>query len=260
MSRRPPARLGRPLAASALVALAGCSAPSFGMQDPVTEQGDVVDRLWSPVVITALLVGALVWGLLLWSVVRYRRRNDTLPTQVAEHIPIEIAYTVVPILMVVALFAVGSAAVTDIEEQDPNPDVVVDVEGFQWSWQFRYVSDDVVVSGDGEGTRGPDLVLPVGRTTRLNLISDDVIHSFWVPKFLTKRDLVPGVDNEIDVTPTEVGTWVGRCAEYCGLDHWRMNFRVRVVSVEEYEEWVAGHRDAGAAAAVDPTDEGEGGG
>lgn len=225
------ARLGGALAAGAVGA--GC-----GMPDPVTEQGESVRQLWTPTMVAAFAVGSLVWALAIWSVVRYRRRNDTLPTQVGEHIPIEVAYTVVPLVVVAALFVVGAATTTKVEEKVANPDVVVDVEGFQWSWQFTYVEEDVLVSGDGSGTDGPELVLPVGQTTRLNLVSDDVAHSFWVPEFLTKRDLIPGVDNEIDVTPTETGTFRGRCAEYCGLDHWRMYFQVRIVTAEEFAAWV----------------------
>jgi cytochrome c oxidase subunit 2 len=82
------------------------------------------------------------------------------------------------------------------------------------------------------------MVLPVGQPVELRLISDDVNHAFWVPDFLSKRDLIPGVDNQISLTPTETGSYVGRCAEFCGLDHWRMNYTVRVVSEDDYERWL----------------------
>lgn len=257
MRRTSPARLALVGVALAGAALAGC-----GMPEPITEQGESVRTLWTPTLVAAFVVGSLVWAGAVISVIRYRKRNDTLPPQVGEHIPIEIAYTVVPIIIVAVLFVVGMAATTQVEEKVDDPDVVVDVEGFQWSWQFTYLEEDVLVSGDGAGTDGPTLVLPVGQTTRLNLITDDVAHSFWVPEFLTKRDLIPGVDNEIDVTPTETGTYRGRCAEYCGLDHWRMYFQVRIVSAEEFDAWVeenAVDEDLGGAEA-DPQEEGEGAG
>lgn len=260
MSCRPSARLTA--AAAVLVAGAGLAAcgTSFGLPDPASEEGDAVARLWSPVVVAALAVGALVWGLVIWSVVRYRRRGDALPTQVDEHIPIEVFYTVVPVLIVAVLFGVGTFAYRDVNRTVADPDVVVTVQGFQWSWQFTYEGTDVVVSGDGAGTRGPELVLPEGRTTRLKLVSDDVNHSFWVPRFLSKRDLVPGVRNEVDVTPTETGTHVGRCAEFCGLDHWRMNLRVRVVPPGEFDRWLAEGADpAPAGGSSPPTTAGEGG-
>lgn len=255
MRRTSPARLARLGGALAIgLVLAGC-----GMPDPITEQGESVRDLWDPTVVAAFVVGSLVWIGAIVSVVRYRRRNDSLPTQVAEHIPIEIAYTVVPIIIVAVLFVFGMTTTTQVEELAEDPDVVVDVEGFQWSWQFAYVDQDVLVSGDGSGTDGPTLVLPVDQTTRLNLVSDDVVHSFWVPEFLTKRDLVPGVDNQIDVTPTETGTWRGRCAEYCGLDHWRMYFQVRVVTADEFEAWVEENASGDIATAEeDAPDEGEG--
>ena len=242
MRRRPPARVGLLAVALAAVALAGCGA-SFGLVDPASEQADDVFGLWSPAVIAALAVGAFVWALIIWSIVRYRKRSDSLPTQVSEHIPIEVTYTVIPILIVVALFAFGTMTQRSVTEKVADPDATVLVEGFQWSWRFTYEGEDVVVSGDAAGTDGPELVLPVDQTTRLKLVSVDVIHSFWVPRFLSKRDLIPGVDNQVDVTPNELGLHQGRCAEFCGLDHWRMNFRVRVVSDADFQTWLADNAD-----------------
>ncbi len=95
--------------------------------------------------------------------------------------------------------------------------------------------------GTGEG-QPPELFLPVGETARLTLATNDVNHSFWVPHFLEKRDLIEGVDNTIDITPTEIGRYDGRCAEYCGLDHWRMDFVVNVVSQSDFEAWIASQR------------------
>lgn len=238
MRGRSPARLAVLAAVAGGATLAGCS-QGFGMPEARSEQGDRLLDLWSPAVVAALVVGSIVWALIIWSVIAYRRRTDSLPPQVEEHIPIEVVYTTIPILIVIVLFAFGTLAQRDVTEADPAPDVTVQVVGFQWSWQLTYEDLDVVVSGDGVGTEGPELVLPVGQTTRLVLRSEDVAHSFWVPDFLTKRDLIPGVDNEIDVTPTEEGSYIGRCAEFCGLDHWRMYFQVRVVSAEEFDRWVA---------------------
>lgn len=243
MSRLSPARLARPgVALAAVLVLGGCSV--LGMPDSATEQGDTVLDLWSPTVVAALVVGCIVWGLIIWSVVRYRKRNDTLPTQVEEHIPIEVVYTVVPIVIVVVLFVFGSMAYTDVRASDATPDQRVTVTGFQWSWQFAYEGTDVVIEGDGDDNVGPELVLPIGETTRLDLVSEDVAHSFWVPEFLSKTDLIPGVDNRIDVSPTKEGTFRGRCAEFCGLDHWRMYFQVRLVSAEEFDTWLAEQQEA----------------
>jgi cytochrome c oxidase subunit II len=233
----------RAVGCATLAVAAGCS---FGAPEPASEEGDRVFSLWQGFAFTALAVGAVVWGLLIYVLVRYRGRKadheDELPPQGAYHVAIEVIYTAAPILIVAVLFGFSVAAedhVTQVDDDDRA--VQVDVIGFQWSWEFRYPDEDVTVVGE-PGTP-PELVLPVDRSAHLDLISTDVAHSFWVPDFLSKRDLIPGVDNEIQVTPTEQGTYVGRCAEFCGLDHWRMNYSVRVVSEDEYEDWLASMAD-----------------
>jgi cytochrome c oxidase subunit 2 len=117
----------------------------------------------------------------------------------------------------------------------------VNVTGFQWGWKFEYPSETVTVFGTGE-VQPPELYLPVGQPTRLMLQTTDVNHSFWVPRFLAKRDLIQGVDNVVDITPTEIGRYDGRCAEFCGLDHWRMDFIVNVVSKADFDNWISSQR------------------
>jgi cytochrome c oxidase subunit II len=238
----------RVIATAALVSgAAGCSLPSFGAPDPKSEQGDSIFSLWQGFFIAALAVAALVWGLLIFVIVRYRRRNDEIPDQTGYHIPLEIFYTAAPVVVVAVLFGVSVATERNVNELDPEPATRIDVIGFQWSWQFHYRDEEITITG--EPGVPPELVIPVGQPTALRLISADVAHSFWVPDFLSKRDLIPGVDNEIDVTPTEVGDYVGRCAEFCGLDHWRMTYSVRVVSQDEYDAWVAEQRASGGGIA-----------
>ena len=240
--RRLPGRW-RLIAAAALVSgAAGCSLPSFGAPDPKSEQGDSIFSLWQGFFLAALGVGALVWGLLIFVILRYRRRNDEVPDQRGYHIPLEIFYSAAPVLVVAVLFGFSVATERTVTDIDPEPGAEIEVIGFQWSWQFRYPDEDITITGEPD--EPPEMVIPVGRPTSLNLIAADVNHSFWVPDFLSKRDLIPGVDNEIDVTPTEEGSYVGRCAEFCGLDHWRMRYTVRVVSQDEYESWIAEQRAA----------------
>ncbi len=116
----------------------------------------------------------------------------------------------------------------------------------RWDWQFTYAESGVTVT-PAPGER-PVLVLPVDRTIRFELETADVIHSFWVPEFGTKRDLIPRVDNQIDIDITEPGTWTGRCAEYCGLDHATMDFEVRAVPADEFDDWLTDQPTGEAAA------------
>jgi cytochrome c oxidase subunit 2 len=236
--RRPPGAWRLAAVAVAVTVATGCSLPGFGAPEPRSEQGETIFSLWQGFFVTAAVVGLIVYGLLIFVIVRYRRSRtgDGVPDQTAYHIPLEVLYTAIPILIVIVLFGVSWAAEDKVTALESDPAVRVEVIGFRWSWQFHYPDEDVTITG--EPGRGPEMVIPVGETVQLRLASDDVAHSFWVPDFLSKRDLIPGVNNEIDVTPTESGEYVGRCAEFCGLDHWRMNFSVRVVDDDEYQQWL----------------------
>ena len=223
------------------VLLAGCELPSFGAPDPATRQGSDVLSLWKGFFVAAAAVGAIVLGLIVYVAVRFRRRDDAIPSQKAAHIPLEIIYTVTPIVIVAVLFGFSIAAEQRITSTVAHPPLTVNVTGFQWGWKFDYPREKVTVLGTGE-KQPPELYLPVDQTTRLVLQTTDVNHSFWVPRFLEKRDLIQGVDNVIDVTPTAIGRYDGRCAEYCGLDHWRMDFIVNVVSKADFDSWVKSQR------------------
>lgn len=230
----------------ALSATTACQLPRFGAPHAATKQGADIQRLWSGFFVVAVGVLLLVWLLLGWVLLRYRRRpgDDSMPSQKAYNIPMEILYSAVPVLIVIALFAFSVHTEDAVDHIHKGPAVDVEVIGFQWAWQFRYPDDGIVVNA-APGTP-PKLVLPIGEPAHLRLVSNDVDHSFWVPRFLSKRDLIPGVRNEIEVTPTKAGSYIGRCAEFCGLDHWRMYFEVDVVSQADYRHWVAtqkaGHR------------------
>jgi cytochrome c oxidase subunit 2 len=209
----------------------------FGLPEAVTEQGqDNMVWLWRVFLIGAVAVAALIWVLVVVSIIRFRRRNDEIPNQRQYNIPLEIGYTVVPLLIVAVLFGLTIYSTNGFTDLSDDPALLVEVEGFQWQWQMRYPEQGVTISGSEQAPAA--LVLPVGETIRFRLISNDVNHSFWVPEFLEKRDLIPGIDNEIEVTITDPGEWTGRCAEYCGLDHWRMNFDVVAVPSDEFDAWM----------------------
>jgi cytochrome c oxidase subunit II len=213
---------------------------------PLTDEARDVERLWDVFVVLATGITLLVVVLVMWCVVRYRRRDDRLPRQVRHNVPLETTYVVVPLLIVIGLFVATYVTVRALERTD-EPDLVVDVTGFQWQWRFDYPDHGVVVIGTERSE--PELVLPSDSTVRFRLTSIDVIHSFWIPGFRYKRDLWPGKVQEFDVEiGSRTGTYDGACAEFCGLDHASMRFAVRVVAPADFETWAASHASTAEAA------------
>jgi cytochrome c oxidase subunit 2 len=207
---------------------------------PLTEQAEDLDRLWDVFLAIAGVVALLVAVLVIFVVLRGRRRTG-LPAQTRVHIPLEVAYTAVPLLVVGALFAmtVGSVRAVDRLDDAEDVDLVVEVVGFQWQWQFTYPEAGVVVTGSDR--ERPELALPAGATVRFDLTSLDVIHSFWIPGFRFKRDVFPGDDTSFQVdVGTTTGSWpdTGVCAEFCGLDHAYMRFDVTVVAPADFGAWL----------------------
>lgn len=205
----------------------------------LTEEAQTVNTVWWLFFWIAMAVGTLVGVLVVYCVIRFRRRSPALPRQVRHNVPIEILYTVVPILIVAALSVVTLVSLAELERED-EPDVVVDVTAFQWQWRFEYPASGVVVSGAERADR-PVLVLPSGSTVRFRLTSQDVIHAFWIPEFRFKRDMWPGEVQEFDVAMLDrTGEFpdAGACAEYCGLDHATMRFSLRIVTPDEFDAWL----------------------
>ena len=242
--RRPARTLGLIVAACVLtLGLTGCTNNSFtrlGFPNPITEQGKTVLTLWQGSWIAGLAVGALVWGLILWAVVFYRKRGDRLPQQVRYNMPIEILCTTVPFVLIAVLFYFTAKDENYIDAMKPNPQVVVNVLGFQWSWQFNYPQYGVTNVGNmwSPGLQNgplPVLEIPTGETVQFNLTSADVDHSFWVPEFLFKRDVIPGHPNHFQIIADQTGTFTGHCSELCGLYHSRMLFTLKVVTPQQFQ-------------------------
>ncbi|MFC7492060.1 MULTISPECIES: cytochrome c oxidase subunit II [unclassified Knoellia] len=240
------------VAAVAMLALSGCELGDVSdgfLPRGVTENAERVRSLWIGAWIAALLVGALVWGLILWCVVAYRRRRDDneLPVQLRYNVPLEILYTIVPIFMVAVFFFYTARDQSALLDTSKDPAVTVNVVGKQWSWDFNYVEGDVhetgtqaILTGEpGAEETIPTLYLPVGERVEFVLTARDVIHSFWVPQFLQKLDMIPGKVNKFQVVPTEEGTFRGKCAELCGAYHSQMLFNVKVVPRAEFDAHLA---------------------
>ncbi|HEX8626859.1 MAG TPA: cytochrome c oxidase subunit II [Catenuloplanes sp.] len=241
--------------AALLTLLAGCdigqAVDGFGWpQGGITQEAHQMYDLWIASVVAALVVGVFVWGLIFWCVVRYRKRGDELPAQTRFNMPMEVLYTVTPVLIVCVLFFYTAIVQTDVTRLTRNPDVVVEVVGFKWNWQFNYrdapgAEARTVASTIGSSDVIPLLVLPVGQRIRFEQTSRDVIHSFWVPEMLFKLDVMPGnVRNRWEATLDKEGRYVGRCAELCGTYHAFMNFELVAVSPDKFQQFLAA-RQAG---------------
>jgi cytochrome c oxidase subunit 2 len=239
----------------ALVALVttGCTANQaffFDMPEPASEEAPIMLNLWNGSWIAAWGVGILTWGLMLWAAVAYRRRHkDEVPKQTKYNVPIELLYTVVPLVMILGLFWFTARDQTAVLTMENDQTHTVNVVGFRWSWAFNYLDEEVYDVGmpvsSGSATVPPTLVLPVDEKVRFELSSPDVIHSFWVPNWLFKMDVIPGKTNAFEVTPNKLGTFPGKCAELCGTDHARMLFNVKVVDRTEFNQHMAALRAQG---------------
>ncbi|MFD9035489.1 cytochrome c oxidase subunit II [Streptomyces sp. NPDC059567] len=248
--------------------------PRLGMPTPVTEQAPTILSLWQGSWAAALVTGVLVWGLILWSVMFHRRSRTKVevPPQTRYNMPIEALYTVTPLIIVSVLFYFTARDESKLLSLADKPAHTINVVGYQWSWGFNYIENVPGVTGDAQtapnldaipdkyqddfpanaggvydagipgdrnpqtGNPGPTLWLPEGEKVRFVLTSRDVIHSFWVVPFLFKQDVIPGHTNVFEVTPNKQGTFLGKCAELCGVDHSRMLFNVKVVSPERYQQ------------------------
>ena len=232
-----------------LLALTGCTNDTFtrlGFPNPVTQQGKIVISLWQGSWIAGLLVGAVVWGLILWAVIFHRKRGDKLPPQVRYNMPIEILYTVIPFVLIAVLFYYTAKDENTIDAIPAHPALTVNVVGFQWSWDFNYPSYKVTEDGEmwspslpASQQHLPLLEIPEGESIEFNLTSPDVIHAFWVPEFLFKRDVIPGHPNHFSITATQTGTFIGHCSELCGVYHSRMLFTLKIVTPSQFQTWIA---------------------
>ncbi|MEV6847678.1 cytochrome c oxidase subunit II [Actinoplanes sp. NPDC051411] len=232
--------------------LSGCSVEgvgkafgNFGWPDRgISLQAHKMYDLWIASVIAALVVGIFVWGLIFWCIIRYRKRGDELPVQTRFNMPMEVLYTVTPILVVAVLFYYTAIVQTDVDKLSKNPDQIVQVTAFKWQWEFDYrdgmgTGAKTTVSTVGSADVIPLLVLPIGEKIRFEETSKDVIHSFWVPELLFKRDVFPGsIRNVFEVTLDKTGRYVGRCAELCGTYHAFMQFELVAVTPDQFTTYM----------------------
>jgi cytochrome c oxidase subunit II len=258
-----------PIAVAVSIILAGCTQAQLqgflpGTADTTNHTSDVIG-LWTTSWIVLLAVGVLTWALIIWAAVVYRRRKGQtgLPAQLRYNMPIEIFYTIVPLILVLGFFAFTARDQSNIETNPGKPDVKIEVFGKRWAWDFNYLDEKVYSKGvqateltDANGavdeSQIPTLYLPVNKKVQLDLESRDVIHSFWIIDFLYKKDTIPGKTNYEYFTPTKIGTYEGKCAELCGEYHSLMLFKVKVVSQADYDAYIAAQRAAGDVGRLGP--------
>ena len=224
---------------------------SFFPPRAITDRGESIRNLYDIIFAIAAVIFFVVEGLIIWTVIRYRRKPDDheLPPQTHGNAIAEVVWTVVPTLIVAFMFVISWQTLNTVEAVSPQPQMKVRAFAAQFLWTFDYLPADYTPALDQEPLysvttpEGEDggLVLPVGRTVQLYLESPDVIHAFYVPQFLFKRDVVPGRVNTFEFTLKESdagGTFHGQCAELCGVSHNAMHFDVRAVSGAEFDTWL----------------------
>tara|TARA_A100001391_G_scaffold199160_1_gene181735 strand:- start:2097 stop:3170 length:1074 start_codon:yes stop_codon:yes gene_type:complete len=199
----------------------------------------IADLFWLVIAVCSVIF-LVVTGTLIVFIHRFRERADdgeTEPPQLYGSQPIELAWTVAPLMIVLVLALVVIRSVVDLRGEPPAQNAErVRVVGHQWWWEFEYPQHGF--------TTANELVIPVSdeatnRPVYLQLESADVIHSFWVPRLAGKTDLIPGKTNQMWIQADQEGTFAGRCAEYCGTQHAKMLIRVRVVSPADYATWIS---------------------
>ena len=217
--------------------------------DAVTEQGREVRGLYNIVFAIAVAIFLLVEGLIVWSVLRYRRRptDIELPTQTHGNNLVEVIWTVIPTVIVLYMFVISWQTLNHVDAVSAQPDIRIHAIAGQFQWQFEYLDQDgkkvatqLAPAYDVDTGIG-GMAVPVGRSVQVTLDSPDVIHAFYVPRFLFKRDVVPGQTNvfEFTVDATEAGqVFRGQCAELCGTGHRKMLFSVIALSQVDYDTWL----------------------
>jgi cytochrome c oxidase subunit 2 len=220
--------------------LSGCDALG-GPQNTFAPEGYVADKqlqLFLLVVVLATIIGVGVFGVLLYTMVRFRERSpdDPMPKQVHGNQRLELAWTIIPALLMVGLAFPTVDGILDLA-RDPEPDALqVDVQGARFLWTFSY-PDYPTANGEPLEVE-EEFHIPVDREVAVTLTSPDVIHSFWIPKLAGKLDVVPNRENKMWFNATSAGTFQGQCVEFCGVNHFEMKLQVVAESPEEFEAWI----------------------
>ena len=222
--------------------LTGCKNGSvYGYESDLSSVNEVSWHLWRGAWLAAAVVGIFTAALILWPVLRHRRKegDPQYPKQTQYNIPVEVAYTIIPFIIVAVLFYFTARDEAKIIAKEPSKVMhTIDVTGIQWSWQFGYQDGGPNAVVTGTPAQPPTLVLPQGERVAFKIHSNDVVHGFWIPAFMIQIQNLPGVTNHIEFTANKIGEYPGRCNILCGRNHSQMVFKVKVVTPEEYKTYV----------------------
>lgn len=239
------------LAMSALMVLAACGPEGdkpYSTLTPASPTAEDVQGLYKLLFWLSLVVFVGVQFAIVYISMRYRRRTSVTkrPPQIHGNHRLEIIWTIIPAIVLLVLLIPTITTLYEHEAAAQEGDIVIDVFGKQWWWEFQY-HEDVTQGGDSlDVVTANEIWLPVGKSVQLNLQSNNVIHSFWVPRLSGKLDIMPGRVNKLSITPTEVGEFYGECAEFCGAQHAWMRFKINVVPEDEFYAWVNNWRTSPA--------------
>ncbi len=222
--------------------LTGCSSISgFGFEPGLSSINDISLSLWQGAWIAAAIVGAITLVLIVWPAIFHRKKVGApeFPKQTQYNVPIEIVYTVIPLIIIAGLFYFTVIKQSEIQKSDPAAVMhEIGVNAVQWAWQFTYpvAGENAVVTGiPGQPAT---LVVPLGERVRYTLTSSDVVHGFWIPAFMIQLQNIPGVTNYIEFTAKKLGSFPGRCNILCGRAHTQMLFTVKVVTPDQYKSFL----------------------
>ncbi len=214
-------------------------------------QSQDIQTLITPVFAIALLVFIGVFGIVLFIAWRFRERPDDegdFPTQLEGNTKLELTWTLIPLLILAVVAVATVATIVKLNQTDKNA-LRVEVTGQQWWWSFHYDMDNngsYTQTDKGDIITANEMVIPVNRQVALTITSNDVIHSFWIPALNGKKDAVPGQHHPLVMEATKIGVYRGQCTQFCGLSHANMRMIVRVVSVSDFNKWVANQQQKAA--------------
>ena len=237
-------KVGISASAASAFLLSGCSNQEFtgfGFTSDATSVNEHAHGLWQGAWLAAAIVGVLTMALILWPAIFHRKKDETFPKQTQYNIPAEIAYTVIPFVIIAVLFAFTARAENKIVKVSPPTSTAVHditVNGIQWSWQFTYKDAGDKATVTGTPANPPVLYMPLGEKVRFTLTASDVVHGFWVPAFMIQMQNLPGVTNKLEFTANKLGEFPGRCNILCGRQHSQMLFTVKVVTPAEYDSYI----------------------